>query len=314
MRRLLGVGLLAVMVLAVPASAQDDQQTLDTVRAALDQFLALATYSASVEQISEQNMFMSAAGKVQRTTQQRHAQGELIVEKTPADHLANRHLTVSRDITTTNGAAGQTQPYQDAFEVIVADDHVYVNLDVPPELRDMVPAGWTDITGGAPGFPGLEVVFDAESQLNWGTVIAPEDLDASSVRHVEIPPAITVEGRTVNRYRLTLDPSLAQEALSRRALAGMFLPGMAFDVPGYLDLIGTDPNSVFTVDVAVFADDGSLYEYTAHLTSDITLPADLITTPLPTSNAEIRITQDFMRTLRPTDLNMPVSITAPEVP
>lgn len=314
MQRLLVVGLLAVMMLAAPASAQDNQQALDTVRAALDQFLALDTYSASIEQISEQNMFMSAAGKNQRTTQQRHAQGELIVEKTPADHLANRHLTVSRDITTTDGATGQTQQYQDAFEVIVVDDHVYINLDVPPELRDMVPAGWTDITGGASDFPGLEVVFDTESQLNWGTVIAPEHLDASSVLQVEIPPAITVDGRTVDRYRLTLDPSLALDTLSTRALAGMFHPGAAFDVPGYLDRIGTDPNSVFTVDVAVFADDGSLYEYTAHLTSDITLPADLITTPMPTSEAEIRITQDFRRTLRPTDLNVPVSITAPDVP
>jgi hypothetical protein len=314
MQRLLVVGLLAVMVLAVPASAQDDQQALDTVRAALDQFLALDTYSASVEQISEQNMFMSVAGRNQRTTQQRRAQGELVVEKTPADHLANRHLTISRDITTTDGATGQTQDYQDAFEVIVIDDHVYVNLGVPPDLRDMVPTGWTDVTGGAPDFPGLEVVFDTESQLNWGTILAPERLDASSVLDIEILPAITVDGRTVNRYRLTLDPSLAQETLSKRALAGMFLPGAAFDVPGYLDLIGTDPGSVFTVEVAIFADDGSLYEYTAHLTSDITLPADLITAPMSSANATIRITQDLAQTLHPVDLNEPVSITAPDVP
>ncbi len=246
MQRFLIFGLLAVMALAAPASAQDNQQALDTVRAALDRFLALDTYSARIAQISEQNFFMSGAGKNWRTTQQRHAQGELVIDRTPAGQLTNRHLTVSRDITNTDGATGQTQQYQDAFEVIVVGDHVYINLDVSPELRDVVPVGWYDVTGGTEEFPGLEVVFDTESQLNWGTIIAPERLDTSSLLHVEIPHAITVDGRTVDRYRLTLDPQLALETLSGQALAGMFRPGAGFfDVPGYLDLIGTDPEQRF---------------------------------------------------------------------
>ncbi len=174
--------------------------------------------------------------------------------------------------------------------------------------------GWHDVTDGAESFPGL-ALFDLQGLLEIGETFGPDYLINlfGAVTSVEIQEPETIEGRDVNYYRLALDPALALQGIGAGNLEGMFNAEQSpFDIAGFIELMYSDEDTAYTVNFAIYADDQTLYRYVEEMHTDILIPASLITDP-SIQGAEMTLVQDVIQTLQPQDVNMPVSIEAPNL-
>jgi hypothetical protein len=322
MRRPTRVLLALLLITITPARAQDgfgpeEQAALDEIRAALGQFVVASTYTADIEQKMDQDMVMTYQGRDVVIKQTVASLGTLEFEDTPDQEYDNRHLFLTQTVSTDIQGLGSDQeqvvgPIQ--TQMVVIDGQIFIKMDVPPELQAAVPSGWYDVTEGADAFPGMEV-FDMQGMLKLGNVFGPTYLDdlIGAVLTVEILEPAAVDGRTVNTYRLTLDPPLALQGIGAANLEGMFNAEQSpFDIAGFIELLFTDEDTHYTVDFSIFADDRTLHNYTERMSIDVLIPSSLITDP-SLQGAEMTLVQDYMQIMQPHDYGVPVSIQAPEL-
>jgi hypothetical protein len=122
-----------------------------------------------------------------------------------------------------------------------------------------------------------------------------------------------VDERTVNTYRLMLDPPLALQGIGAGNLEGMFNAEQSpFDIAGFIELLFTDEDTRYIVDFSIFEDDQTLHNYTERMSTDVLIPSSLITDP-SLQGAEMTLVQDVVQTFQPHDYGVPVSIQAPEL-
>lgn len=307
---------------STPAHAQDgfgpeEQAALDDIRAALDEFVVAGTYTAEIEQKMDQDLLMTYLGRDVVIKQTVASIGTLQFENTPDNEYDNRHLFLTQTVSSNIQGLGADQqqtvgPIQ--TQMVVVDDQIFLKMDVPPELQAAIPSGWYDVTEGAEAFPGM-AMFDMQGMLKLGNVFGPTYLNDlfEAVLTVEILEPDTVDGRTVNTYRLTLDPPKALQGIGAANMEGMFNAEQSpFDVAGFIELLFTDEDTRYIVEFSIFADDQTLHNYTERMSTDVLIPSSLITDP-SLEGAEMTIVQDVVQTLQPHDYGVPVSIQAPEL-
>jgi hypothetical protein len=315
------VAALLVGVLA-PVSAQDgldeqQQAALDEIRAALDHFINADTYTATISQRLTQTTGLTYLGQSVTTDWQVDANGEVQVQKMPDNQYDNRHATLSQIVNVAVSGGGQDDRASVGieFEMIVVDDSIYLNVNMPGDLQARVPQGWQDITNGADMYPGMGA-FNIDQMVKLGGGFGSDYVDmlTGAVTNVETLGQETVGGRVATRYRLTLDPVKALEGIGASNLEAMFNPDeMPFDIPGLIALIYADEDTTYTVSVAVWPDDQTLYEYSEALTTDLVIGPDLIIDPA-LAGASMTLVQNSTQTLQPTAFNQPVEIVSPLQP
>ncbi len=158
--------LLAVLAISVvpaitPAGAQgggfteEEQAALDTIQVAVNRFAVTKTFTADLVQSLDQDITVQYQGQGINLVQTIGSDGTLKVQRIEGYENANRTMdftqTVSQDIT----GAGQDRstdigPYQ--FSLIVFEDRIYMNMQMPPELSGVIPQGWHDVTDGADAY------------------------------------------------------------------------------------------------------------------------------------------------------------------
>jgi hypothetical protein len=320
------IGLL-VMALAgavlTPARAQgtltpQQQVALDDIRAAYEQLLALGSYSATLTMQLDQDLTMKYLGKTLSVAQRVEAKGSMLLEKLPGYQQPNQEYTLVETISAEQRGPGQ-EPYRTSgsfnMGVIIASDRVYLKIEFPGSVAGVFPQGWHDVTGGAKGYPGLEMI-NFEGMLKLGAPLSPGFIDTlfAAVRKVDILEPEVMEGRTLNRYRLTLD---AQEVYQHGGLA--VLGGVlnenalqAIDVTRFIELLYSDPNTRFIVEYAIDAGNHTLHEYTGTASMDVDVSEALPLSVAPPGST-VTLKQTISTTLQPYAFNEPVDIQAPEL-
>jgi hypothetical protein len=325
MRRLwIGIGLVVMLVGAMwmPVAAQGDftpeeQAALDDVRAAFENWLALETYSATLDQTVTQDIAIDIMGQAMTLVQTIEAKGETQVEAVPGSAVPNQMMALTETITQDMKSMGESQVQEIGpveVGVITVDDHIYMRMTMPDEMSGFLPVGWQDVTGDASAF-GMQS-FDMQQmfQLSASTLNSDYlDTVLSSTLAVELLGEDTLDGVPVNRYRLALDVSSAVEALG--GLGNMeqaFGDGLGIDMEAMLEQIYDPENSSFAFELAIGVDDQMVYEYTVHMVTDIVLTEDMIT-DMALAGSEMTINQDLVSTLLVYGFNEPVTIEAPEL-
>jgi len=315
--------IVAVLLLAQPlalAHGQDggwtpeEQAALDEVAAAFAHFMARESYTANVAQDVEQYMEIPMMGSDPITTTTTIDTAGTIEAGQPA--IDNQHLVMTEKITQESEGAGSSAPMVVGpidLEMIVVDDRIYLKVGVPAELAGYFPEDWQDITEGADMYPGMEM-FDFKAMLelsgNFGEDYVNNLMNATT--GIEILGEADLDGRTVNRYRLTLDVEKALETIGSSNLESMFnnTAQMPFDVGMFIDLIYGSENTTYTIELAVGADDQLLYSFVQTMSFDITLTSDMITDPR-LAGLSIDFSQTYTQSIKLQTMNEPVNITAP---
>lgn len=322
MRRYTVVLLLIVVLLGtmlVPVHAQDEftpdqQAALDEVRAALEHLASVDTYTAAVLQQMDQTVTVSYEGETLELIQQIKSEGEVAVEYQPDNQYDNQQTDLVQDITQTISGIGQDQETEVGpmeFHLIVLDDRIYMQMQVPPDLAGMMPEGWQDVTGGADMFPGMGM-FNIEGLLDLGSNFTQSYVDGLLASVVSIE-TLESEAEGENRYRLDLDGRTLLDTVGIDSLSQMFnTEEMPFDVPGLIDLMFSDEDTRFSLEITVNASDQTLIEYAERNTIDIAITADLITDPT-LQGADMSLQQEQLKVLIPCQFNEPLAITAPEL-
>jgi hypothetical protein len=324
--RILLIGLL-VMALAgavlAPARAQEtftpqQQAALDDIRAAYEQFLALDSYTAAVTMRLNQDLKLRYLDVTGGMTQKIEAKGTMFLENEPGHRQPNQYLTMSETVSMELSTSSEdTSRSSTSFimGLIVKDDRVYLRLELPSSAVSVFPQGWHDVTGGAKGYPGLEMI-NFEGMLKLGTPLSLEFMDAmfAAVREVDILDQEGVEERTLSRYRLTLDPVTVYQRGGLAAVAGIFNEGalQGINVAQLLKLMYLDPDTRVIVEYAIDAADHTLNTYTATQSIDADVSAVLPDGAAPPGTTVI-LTQTVVQTLQPYAFNQPVDIHVPEL-
>ncbi|MBN1967259.1 MAG: hypothetical protein JW910_21580 [Anaerolineae bacterium] len=327
MQRKLWVFSAVVLALAigvfVPAAAQGDftpeqQAALDDVRAAFLNFVGLNSYTADVIQDTDQDMTISMMGQSLRMVQTISADGTVLLARVEGAEYPNQSTTLNQTISQELTGMGQEQTTDlgpMVFDMIIADDRVYMQVGLPPEMAGYAPEGWQDVTDGAEIFPGMGA-YDINQMLDLGGSALEAEfvntlLDAAT--DIEVLPEGAAFDVPTTRYRLTLDTRQAFESLGLADLSAMFnAEEMPFDIPAMIELIYTDEDTRYVLELVVGVDDQMLYEYTQIMHLDILIGADMMTDPT-LAGAEMTLAQQVTTTLRPVGFDEPVTITAPEL-
>ncbi|HEX3049316.1 MAG TPA: hypothetical protein VHP83_01575 [Aggregatilineaceae bacterium] len=315
--------IVTVLLLAQPlalAHGQDggwtpeEQAALDDVAAAFANFMALDSYTANVAQDVEQYMEIPMMGSDSITTTTTIDTAGTIEAGQPA--IDNQHLVMTEKITQESGGTGASAPMVVGpidLEMIVVNDRIYLKMALPEELSGYYPEDWQDITEGADMYPGMEM-FDFKAMLelsgNFGEDYVNNLMNATT--GIEILGQSDLDGRTVNRYRLTLDIQKALETIGASSLESMFnnTDQMPFDVGLFIDLIYGSENTTYTIELAVGADDQLLYSFVQTMYFDVVLTSDVITDPR-LAGYTINFNQNYMQSIKLQTMNEPVNITAP---
>ena len=322
-RRLTIMILLLIMALAwsAPVRAEEgftpeEQTALDEVRAALDSLTGADTYTADVTQKVGQVININYAGQSLLMDQTMASTGSLQFENKPDNQLDNQQMIMSQTIQSSMSGMQNTDQTIGPLEtqIIVADDHIYLRIETPPDMRAYFPRGWQDVTEGADAFPGMNMV-NIKNMLSIGNITGPEYIGGllDAVRTVAVLEPETIDGRAVNHYRLELDPRQALETIGAASLEEMFNAGqLPFDVAGFIELMFADEDTHYDVDFLVFADDQMLCSLSVHMLFDIDIPSSLFTDASLTG-AEMSLKQDTVQITKIGGMNVPVSIQAPEL-
>jgi hypothetical protein len=320
------IGLL-VMALSggvlAPARAQEtftpqQQAALDDIRAAYEQLIALDSYSATLTMQLNQDLTMKYLGKALSITQKVEAKGTLLLEAAPGFQQPNQDFTLVETMSADQQGTGQ-EPYRGSssfnLETIIASDRVYLRMEFPASMAGVFPQGWHDVTGGAKGYPGLEMI-DFEGLLKLGTPLSPEFMDTlfAAVREVDILAQEVVEGRTLDRYRLTLDPLIVYQHGGLAALGGVFNENAIhpIDATRLIELLYSDPNTRFIVEYAIDAGDHTLHEYTGTVSTDVDV-SEALSSDVAPFGATVTLAQTVITTVQPYAFNEPVDIQVPEL-
>ncbi|MBN1201763.1 MAG: hypothetical protein JXJ20_07910 [Anaerolineae bacterium] len=319
---IVGIVLVALCGAALaPVAAQDglsveEQAALDEVRATFEDFLALDTYSADLEQVITQNISASFEGEDVALEQVVTGEGEIQIDLTGEGEYDNLYMTLEQTIEQMLVGAGQEEAATIGpimIEMIIVADRVYVQMS-GEELAGMVPEGWVDVTEDASAYPGMEA-FNFEQMLAMGSGLEADQLDAllSSVTGVELLGEDMLGDVAVNRYRLTMDPAQVLEKLGVEELSAMFESNaLPFDVTALVEMIYTDEDTEYAFEVAIGVDDGVLYEHVQSMSTDIVLDSTVFTDP-SLAGMEMIMAQETMQHFLFHSFNEPVTVTAPEV-
>ncbi len=325
MRRFMSAAILILVAAALalagirtPARAQEgfsaeQQAALDEIQTALEQFDALDSYSADYSQVIKQAVSMSFQGQTIRMVQNVESEGMLKVQKT-AGAYNDRALTLTQTlhVELTGGGLNERQDVEAIHTtLIVVDDHMYLNYEVPPELANAFPKGWHDVTGGASAYPGM-AIFDILGLLQVDSTASLELL-ADAVLDVEILEPETAAGNTTNHYRLVLDPAQVVESLGPAALEGMFNADQTTaDIPTLIDLLYNDANTHITADFVIDAAQHTLVEYALQMVSDADVSKAYANDPT-LNEGSLPLVQNVTQSMRPYALDEPVTIQAPNL-
>jgi hypothetical protein len=172
----------------------------------------------------------------------------------------------------------------------VLNDRVYMRMEMPPEQAGVTPQGWYDVTEGASMFPGMgmyniknlvslggSAMGSGEGTGTLGTGLVDALLNAAV--DVEILDPQVVGGQTRHHYRLTLDPPRVLQAVGMDTLSSMFnAGGLPFDLAKLIELMFTDADTRYTVEVVVGARPDDL-RYVESMDIDLAIGGDVITDP-----------------------------------
>jgi hypothetical protein len=316
---------LAFALIAGPISAraQDDptpgtQAALDTVRTALDGFAQATSYTGQLRQTVEQVIAISYLDQSVVLTQTIKMEGTTTVQQAPQQTYAARQIDFVQSIsqTLTGGGLDETTEIGPvAYHVRVVDDRFYLRVEADdPAIAAQFPAGWRDITGGASAFPGMSM-FDIEGVLaidgNLSAGFSEGLLDA--VTDITQEESAELPDKAATRYRLELDPARTLDLIGLPTMTGMFEEGrVPFDVPALIETLFNDEATRYTVHVTVEPGTNALVEYSDEWTMDVEITPDLITDP-SLEGATMTLEQHSVQSFRPTAVNEPVTITAPEI-
>lgn len=312
--------LVGLVISVVPAGAQgggfteEEQAALDDIEAAVRAFAAATTFSADLIQGLDQNITVGFQGQSVNLIQAITSDGTLQVQRVEGYENANRSMDFMQTVSQTISGMGQDQeneigPYQ--FGLIVFEDRIYMNMQMPPELAGTLPEGWQDVTDGAEAYGmnmyNIQQMTRIEGKMDEAYFTSLFE----AVTGVDVLGSEDAAGQTVNRYRLTLDPALALQTIGAENIEQMFnASAVPFDIPKLVDLMYTDPDTTYVVEVAVGAEDQALYEFVYNIFIDIAFGSELITDQ-SLQGAEIEMVQTVSQTFRPSGLDEPVTIEAP---
>lgn len=330
-RSLFVVGLLVLTLVAglLPVHAQDgltpeEQEALDSIRVALESFYAASSYTATTSQVANQVMGVTFMGQTLTLTQDMTGDGTIEAQKAPDSALDNRHSLQNQSITQVLSGMGQntSSTIDMVVELIIVDDRIYLKLDLPDELAGAAPEDWQDVTDGSDMFPGTDILnldqiagfgrdFDAAFLQELFAAVTQVELLGEAIRQVDQSDG-TLDSVAVNQFRLTLDPAMALETIGADSLAGMLnADEMPFDVPALINLLYTDEDSSYVVEVELTAD-GTLALYREIVGTSIDIGPELIVDP-SLKGAEMTLQQTITQEFKPAAINEPVEITAPEL-
>jgi hypothetical protein len=323
MRRAAVIGLLIALIGGVltPAQAQsglsDQEQTmLDQIGAAFQNYAALNSYQVDVTQHVEQTITVSYLGQNLQLVQAVDAEGTSRQARADNTWGWNLSAQLTENVSQQVTGLGQDQPTHTGpilLDLIAVGDQVYMRMKVPDAIAGTVPQGWQDVTNGAEMFPGMAMInIDQVITLNGGLVMENPAAIIQAVTAVEDGGTETVEGRVQHHYRLTLDPSVVLE-LGGTAIEQMLnADAVPFDVEGLVALLYTDPDTRFTLEIAVGESDQMIDELSQSMALDVQVGPDLITDPA-LKEAEMTLTQTSVQTNRFYRFDEPVDIQAPEL-
>lgn len=307
-----------VMVLVggalAPASAQDDPQ--DVVRAAFLNLINLETYSADVAQQVDQDIAVAYQGVSVNLVQTITSEGTLQLERVAGARYDNMAMSLTQSLTGQTTGMGQDQTTEVngmQYDLIVLDERIYMQFQMPPEYAAGIPVGWYDVTDGADIFPGMDLI-NMDQLLGIGNMFDSEegvDMMISAILTIDMLDPETVEGQTFDHYQLTLDPRVAAGALGMASIEDMFnAETLPFDVTALIDLIYNDEKTRYTLDLLVGADDQMIYDYNIYVSMDVEIDPAIITDATLTG-AEMTMAQEITQSIHLRDFNAPVTIKKP---
>lgn len=308
----------APMLLAQDGLDAEARAALDTARRAIDGFFALDTFTIEHTQTLDQQIGIRLGAESVTLEQRIEQRGTTVTERQPDNRFDNATSVLNQVITQTLAGSGQKQALTLAqqIDMILLDGRAYLQVTSDdPALTGFFPQGWRDVTNGAAEFPGMEL-YDLDQLLQFSNSTFSAEvftvlLDA--VTGVETLAPETLDGVTLTRTRLALDPAATFTGASASALRAIFNTGaLPLDVNGLLDLIFTDEDTRYEITLLLGADDAVLYGYDVFLSMDVAIPASLLTDPT-LAGAEMSLAQQSVSTLRFTNQSEPVTISAPEL-
>jgi hypothetical protein len=315
-------GLIVIILMGVvltPVRAQDgftpeEQAALDEIHTALLNLVNVTTYTANVSQQMDQNIIMLYQGQTVRLNQSLKSEGRVTVEQRADTERNDREMHLVQTVTQALTGAGQDQeatvgPLE--YDLIVADERIYMQIKVPPEQAGSMPTGWQDVTEGASMFPGMSM-YNIDAFIDLGNLFESEYISGliDAVLSVEILESAAADE---HHYRLTLEPSLLLEAIGSGAMAQLFdAERVPFDLSALLDRLYTDEDTRFTLELFIGTDTQTLREYREVSIIDADIDPELITDPT-LKEVEMTIQQKMSQVMRFSNLNAPVTITAPVV-
>ena len=303
-------GLLILLMAAVcallisPALAQSaDQELIDYVQGALDQFFELDTYSST----GTQNIVQHISAETQGQTIVVDQTIEQILEGQVQNDDGTTSMAIQIDQNIAQVIGGQNQDITQTLEIVLVDGELFMRFSnvSPPTMAGMFPEDWVNLADTPNAFPGAGAI-NAEQYADVFSSQFKYPLTDETVERIKELPGETLDGVDTRVITMVFNgPALFASGEMDQYLSAFNTQQMGVDMDQLRESMGE--NAALELTIWIGADDNMIYREDVAMTLAGEMGA--IATGIDSMSLEQQITG----TITFSDFNEPVTIEAPEV-
>ncbi|MEO8610860.1 MAG: hypothetical protein ABI690_23385 [Chloroflexota bacterium] len=304
-------GLLILLVLALcallisPAFAQSaDQDLIDYVKGAFDQFFTLDTYSSSGTQNIVQHISVVTQGQtvvVDQTIDQ-DLDGQV------ANDAGKTSMAMQIDQNIAQVIGAQNQEIKQTLEIVLTDGGLFMRFSnvSPATMAAIFPKDWVNLVDDPNAFPGASAI-NAEQYANVFSSQFKYPLTAETVERIKELPGETLDDGTETRViKLVFNgPALFASGEMDQYLSAFNTASMGVDMDQLRE--GMGKNAALELTLWIGTDDNMIYRQDVSMTLSGDMGA--IVKGIDSMSLEQQVTGSILFA----DFNEPVTIEAPKV-
>jgi hypothetical protein len=298
------VGVICALLVSPVFAQSADQELIDFVQGAFDQFFKLDTYSSSGTQNIVQHISAKTQGQtvvIDQTIDQ-NLDGQVLND----DGKTNMSMQIDQDID--QEVAGQNQELTQTLEIILKDGDLFMRFSnvSPATMAGMFPKEWVNLVDNPTAFPGASAI-NADQYANVFSSQFKYPLSTETVERIKELPGETLDDGTETRViKLVFNgPALFASGEMDQYLSAFNTASMGVDMDQLRE--GMGKNAALELTLWIGADDNMIYRQDVNMT----LAGDMgaIVTGVDSMSLEQQVTG----TITFADFNEPVTIEAPKV-
>lgn len=298
------VGIICALLVSPVFAQSTDQELIDFVQGAFDQFFTLDTYSSSGTQNIVQHISLKTQGQtvvVDQTIDQ-NLDGQVMNDS----GKTSMAMQIDQDIAQVIGE--QNQDISQTLEIVLKDGGLYMRFSnvSPATMAGMFPKDWVNLVENPTAFPGANAI-NAEQYANVFSSQFKYPLTDETVERIKELPGETLDDGTEARViKLVFNgPALFASGEMDQYLSAFNTASMGVDMDQLRE--GMGKNAALELTLWIGADDNNIYRQDVNMT----LAGDM--GAIVTGVESMSLEQQVTGTITFTDFNEPVTIEAPKV-